>query len=350
MSGPFIFNPQPPANSPLPPPGPYLQPFMSQQNHSPFIPPASIPFVGHISPFIPNIQLAPAPGTPGTPRRVHFGDSTQQARPRSWHVPDEAPFFWPVPAPPLTPTTLQPPATPSQQRRRSFGAHGTPTSPWANFAPTQPPAASPWAYTAPALPTYAVLNPFLDGGAPRPDFVFDLSAPSFSPLLLYHQYSPPAPLQPADLDQPATHPAVTSMRIVCDAIPEWPIELKFSASSPLGLGLNVALPGWQGAHAAAHGNTPPVPITLRDVLEAVYRALHTQITHIDWARLSKSEEMAISRAYTRRCKDDPDGREAGEGVKRVDFLLDKFMFRGLVPTSNSAGFSEMKLITSGRSG
>lgn len=339
MSAPFVYTPGPAPVPQLPPAGPYVQPYLIQPQRSPFIPPNVLPG-GQISPYNPPIQLGPP-----SPyhQHVHFHEEPP-ARPRSWHAPDETPFVWPIPAPPLEPA-------PAGGRRRSFNG-GQPGAPWAQlFSP--PPAASPspYLYAPAAIPQYALLHPFLDARIPRHEFAFDLSAPAFSPQRLYGPHHPPVALAHTELDMPATHPGVQRMRIVCDAIPEWPIELKFSAGSPFvggGLGLSVTVPGWPSPAQPQQGGAPPVPITLRDVLEAVYRALHTQITHLDWAKLSKSEEMAIGRAYTRRCKEDKEGNQATAGVKRIDFLLDKFMFQGLVAIPGTENFSEMKLITAAR--
>jgi len=96
--------------------------------------------------------------------------------------------------------------------------------------------------------------------------------------------------------------------------------------------------------AESDGTVPP--ISLGDVLFAIHRALHTQITHLDWGRLTLSEEIAIARAYTRRCRSSPSTSqlEASEGVKRIDFLLDRFMFRGLIRAPGEDGYDEWKLI------
>jgi hypothetical protein len=59
-----------------------------------------------------------------------------------------------------------------------------------------------------------------------------------------------------------------------------------------------------------------------------------------------SEEIAIARAYTRRCRSIPSVSqlEASQGVKRVDFLLDRFIFRGLIRAPGEDGYDEWKLI------
>jgi hypothetical protein len=186
----------------------------------------------------------------------------------------------------------------------------------------------------PTQPDTFLIHPYLNGETPRPDFHFDLSSPTFSPMRLV------APGQSAllsldSLSEPATHPPITRLRIICDVIPQWPIELQYSP------------------YAAAPTLSPsplsnsPVPITLGDVLIALHRSLQTRISHIDWARLSISEETAISRAYTRRCRSVPQLAqfEASQGVRRIDYLLDKVVFRGLVRVLGMEGFEKLRLVT-----
>jgi hypothetical protein len=125
------------------------------------------------------------------------------------------------------------------------------------------------------------------------------------------------------------------MRILCDAIPQWPIELQYSPYDNRGEYLSMP---------SINGEIPP--ISLGDVLFAIHRAMHTQITHLDWGRLTLSEEIAIARAYTRRCRTIPSVThlEAAQGVKRVDFLLDRFDVRGLIQAPGEDGYDEWKLI------
>jgi hypothetical protein len=59
--------------------------------------------------------------------------------------------------------------------------------------------------------------------------------------------------------------------------------------------------------------------------------------------LSDSKRTAVEKAYSRRCTSDPSMAEfeARRGVKKVDYLLDKVLFRGLVWVDD---FKTMKLI------
>jgi len=91
------------------------------------------------------------------------------------------------------------------------------------------------------------------------------------------------------------------------------------------------------------GQAPP--ITLGDILVAIHQKMHQRISHLDWGRLSMSEEAEVSRAFTRRCRtesmrhdvtfhSDNELPERQQGVKVVDFLLGRTMFRGLVRTED----------------
>lgn len=139
-----------------------------------------------------------------------------------------------------------------------------------------------------------------------------------------------------ELRQPATHPPTTHMRIVCDPIKQWPIELKDRRSEPFAHSMLLQVPAME----------PAPPITVGDVLNAIHRAMQTQISHVDWARLSKSDEIEIARAYTRRCRAFPSVEqfEASQGVRRVDYLLKKYMFKGLKRSKGDDGFNNLKLV------
>ena|ERR1700722_1246783 len=314
----------------------------SPHRYTPQLYPASNPYVDSYfnqtqpSPFIPDTTLyphSPYSSAPNTPRRVHFNDDTlfpeyQTTRSRrpSWHAGQIPAFIssMPIPQTDYGIHYIPPPETSSHTRRHSFSNTPYNNTPWTS--PAQPYAS--WLY--PPQPPAFQIHPFLNGESPRRDFYFDLSSPKFYPV----RWVGPTQVVPITMDQlqePATHPSITRLRIICDIIPQWPIDLEYNPYAQGGL----------------HIPTPPVPISLGDILVALHRSLHMRISHIDWAKLSVSRETAVSRAYTRRCKNIPSLSqfELSQGVRRVDYLLEKVMFKGLVRVHGTAdGFETMKLI------
>lgn len=297
-------------------PTPYVDPYINQAQPSPFIPNATL------------YPSSPYSSAPGTPRRVHFDDELfpdLPPRPRrpSWHAGMMPPMAsMELPQSGYSPY-LQPAPSYFSNRRHSFG-NSTYQSPWSAYNALP---GSPWLY--PSQPPQFQIHPLLNGESPRPDFFFDLSSPVFSPV---RRVGPgqSGPLTMDELRQPATYPPITRLRITCDIIPQWPIELEYNPYESGQLQLPVSA----------------VPITLGDILVAIHRGLHTRISHIDWARLSLSEETAIARAYTKRCRSIPSlsQLEASQGVRRVDYLLDKVRFRGLLRVMGEQGFETMKLV------
>ncbi|KAF9449793.1 hypothetical protein P691DRAFT_811862 [Macrolepiota fuliginosa MF-IS2] len=158
--------------------------------------------------------------------------------------------------------------------------------------------------------------------------MFDLSAPKFAPL----RYVAPGQsefLSPEDLQQPATWPSITQLRIVCDEIPQWPIDIQID-------------PTYYGGGGPPPGFQAP-PITIGDILVKIYEHLAQRISHMDWAGLAPEQETAIGRAYTLRCKalGSAEAVERSHGVKRIDFCLGKVWFRGLTRTAE--GMNVLKL-------
>ncbi|KII88897.1 hypothetical protein PLICRDRAFT_110003, partial [Plicaturopsis crispa FD-325 SS-3] len=304
--------------------------YYGQQQHSPFIPPA------HLYPSSPYHPSSPLPDV--SPPHLHYDDGlfmppmTPRPRRPSWHagMSTPAPTFA---APPPTPSTpfLSPPSI-GHNRRHSHGNIPF-QNPWPSFGPAtfqQP--TSPWTQHLQPPPPQFLMHPFLNGEVRRTDIIFDLSSPYFTPERAIGP-GQTAPLTVEECAQAATHPPITHMRIVCDVIPQWPIELRYNFA-PLGSSNNVL------------AVEPQVPISLGDVLVALHRELQTPISYMDWGRLSRSEETAIARAYTRRCKSVPEIAETefGQGVRRVDFLLDRYMFKGLVRIPGEQGWENVKLI------
>jgi hypothetical protein len=170
------------------------------------------------------------------------------------------------------------------------------------------------------------IHPLLNGETYGSDLYFDISNPTFAPSRRAGS-NHMVMLSPDELREPATFPTITSMRITHDAIPQWPIDLQYV----------------HGEYDA--GN--PLPLTVGDVLYMIHSSLQRQISHSDWARLSQSEETAIARAYTRRYRSIPSSAEleARQGVKRVDYLMDRHVFRGLIRAADGDGFYNWRLLT-----
>ncbi|KAG5641522.1 hypothetical protein DXG03_004827, partial [Asterophora parasitica] len=314
MSGPYVY--KPPTT-----PTRYAADFQNTPYYvhtpksvgTPFIPDATL------YPSSPYTNSAPLPASPKhpsgalpgpqTPRRYVFPYETdysdawvpyQRERRPSYHGPGNDQWLQEPPA--------YPPVGADFRRRHSFGASGYPQPPAVQRAPSQ-----------------SSVNPWINGEAPRPDFFFDLSLPTFSPMRTYASgQSVVFPYE--DMIQPAFIPSTTRLRIVCDAFPQWPIVLQLSS--------------YEGA------GYDPLPISVSDVLVAVHRSMHKQITHDDWRRLSRPQEIEVARAFTRRVHADPDllQEEHRKGVKRVDYLLGKTRMAGLMNLGRSDGWDVMQLV------
>ncbi|KAJ7772085.1 hypothetical protein DFH07DRAFT_803676 [Mycena maculata] len=340
MSSPFIYSPQSEFFPHFQQPSGFLgRPYHPSLN-SPFIPTQTIypssPYLG------PVVSDQGTPNTPlfsglndygasmwGTPRR-------RQRRP-SWHGTST-----PRRVSPFIPPLHIPPSLDEAGRRDSWGNPEPHSAGW--YAPayprpmappySAPPFSAPPLYSAPLPSSYVSgypqfpaplqIHPWINGDSPSPEFVFDLSTTGFNPQRFVGP-NQAVPLSMGDLQAPAFSPPVTKLRIVCDMIPNWPIDLIFGAG-----GMEMGLGGMQAP-----------PITLGDILIAIHKKMHQRISHLDWARLSMSEETAISRAFTRRCRtesmrydtnfhSDAELPERQQGVKVIDFLLGRNMFRGLV--------------------
>ncbi|OSX59355.1 hypothetical protein POSPLADRAFT_1048692 [Postia placenta MAD-698-R-SB12] len=240
--------------------------------------------------------------------------------------PNPAPFPSPpmlvTPLPPMVP--LGPPQHMTHQRRRSDGNLPQPAwYPWGTYPAFVAP---PYMYQQPQPQPQPApspqLHPMLNGeGRDGPALLFDVSVHTFQPMRLTSAGASSGPTLSLDeLGQQATYPPCRRMKISCDIIPQWPIELEAKEQERT---LFLSIPS--NSHKDA-------PITVGDVLIAIHRSLQRQISHVDWARLSQAEETAVARAYTRRCKTygSVEAFEKSQGVRRVDYLLDKYMFRGLI--------------------
>ncbi|KAI0072977.1 hypothetical protein K474DRAFT_1667136 [Panus rudis PR-1116 ss-1] len=124
------------------------------------------------------------------------------------------------------------------------------------------------------------------------------------------------------------------MVITCDALPaEWKVVLEPPENRSHFLSLPRA--------------TTTEPITVGDILVAIHKMLHTRISHRDWVKLSRTDEVEVARAYSRRCRTFPsvEQYDAYQGVRRVDYLKEKFIFKGLIRRRGEQGFEHVKLLT-----
>ena len=325
MTSSFVYTPQINYRN-----SPYLAPFYHQAN-SPFIPELSLS-----SPYGRNASLPPSPNpgyiplaTPYSPNQVPFPGSpsdvyppdpwTRERRP-SWHGDG--------PATNATTAWLNAPLQGYQrQQTRSFGAN--PYQQPVGLDGYWPPASPYSPYSAPPIMPQITIHPWLNAEIPRSDFFFNLSLPQFAPMR-YVGNNQTVLLTNEELAQPATHPPIYQLHMQCDLTPNWPISLQYNANP------------YRSA------NTYPTvapPITLGDVLSGIHNSLHLGITQYDWSVLSQDQERAISRAYTKRCKAmGSTTMIRNEGVRRVDYLLDKVWFRGLARVGE--GLENLKIVVS----
>ncbi|EKM59871.1 uncharacterized protein PHACADRAFT_250646 [Phanerochaete carnosa HHB-10118-sp] len=305
---------------------PYLWPYFQQPVNSPFIPPQA--------------QLPPSPNAGAGTRRVRFEDEEDVYRPRppSWHAgmvgtappPNPAPF----PSPPMiytqlpTVVPLQPQA-PTHHRRYSDGA--LPQAAWVQVPTWMP------MYPQTLPQSQPQLHPLLSAeNGHRSPIVFDLSFHTYEPRKHAPGSFSSSHLTQDEFSQTATYPSVTRILITCDEIPDWRVVLEPYREQPSNSGyLTVPVT-----------NAPAPPITVHDVLYAIHRMLHRQIRQADWRKLSDERTTKVSRAYTRRTRTLSTTRafEESQGVKWVDYLEDKYMFRGLVRHRGEQSFEHLRLL------
>ncbi|KAK7454453.1 hypothetical protein VKT23_011209 [Stygiomarasmius scandens] len=333
MSDIYSYNPQPP----------YLSSGYVNTSYSP----QGSPFIPHVSPYMSTTPLPGSPSlggtlplagdefTPNTGGSLLFPgfdpayqpaqpDVFAPIRPRrpSWHAGQPSPF-----SPPpvglgggyLSPSPGAFDIDPLyHSRRRSFGG-GAPLDTGLSWGPQ--------IFGNPLTPSQFDLHPWLNAQTWTGEFILDLSAHQFNPLqLLAANQTVPVPLE--WLMMPATRPPINRLRIVCDLIPQWPIDVQYNAANATSPGvIPVGSP-----YGLDLGSSATPPITVADILYTIHRTLHTRISHSDWARLNLQEETRVARVYTKRCKatGSLEAVERAQGVKRVDFLLGKVYFRGLV--------------------
>ncbi|KAI0090110.1 hypothetical protein BDY19DRAFT_888197, partial [Irpex rosettiformis] len=73
-----------------------------------------------------------------------------------------------------------------------------------------------------------------------------------------------------------------------------------------------------------------LPVTVRDVLKAIYLNFQEYMTEEELGCLTRLRRGQVERAYHQRVKDLP-GCPVDDGIRRVDFLGDRCVFRGVEP-------------------
>ncbi|KAI0700612.1 hypothetical protein BC835DRAFT_1411956 [Cytidiella melzeri] len=327
---------------------PYLWPYFQQPTITPFIPPS--------------VPLPPSPSAGAGTRRVHFDDDeVHYTRPRAPSFysgmvgtappPNPAPFPSPpfvyTPLPSVMPLGHQPQGFPVQpqgypqpphgythHRRRSDSVLPAPAfalPAWVLY-PGQAPA-------APSPPPQ--LNPLLSAEYPNQSMLlFDLSLNHYDPQRISQSgQQSGTPLSRDELSQVACWPGVTRMVITCDEVPDWKVILEPYHERPSNTG-----------YLTVPADNMNKPITVNDVLFAIHKMFQRQIRHRDWVSLSNEKSMAVARAYTRRCRtfSSTQAFEESQGVRRVDYLEDRFMFKGLVRHRGERDFENLRLLVGKR--
>ncbi|KAF9050867.1 hypothetical protein BDZ89DRAFT_594305 [Hymenopellis radicata] len=152
------------------------------------------------------------------------------------------------------------------------------------------------------IPPAMQLNPWLTPSGTG--LWFDLTMSQFSPRYIVDAQGSQMPLPDHELALPATHPAVAGLHLVFDVLPQYPLDVSAGGA----------------------------PLTLRHVFEAVYGFMQRQIAQDDYDMLGFEQKKVVAKAYTRRCNalGPAAAKEKERGIKRVDFLVGKVLFRGLV--------------------
>ncbi|KAJ7131228.1 hypothetical protein C8R44DRAFT_613319, partial [Mycena epipterygia] len=175
----------------------------------------------------------------------------------------------------------------------------------------------------PRSPTPVKIHPLLNGYAPS--LHFDLAPSTLAPQRLVSSslaHLQCTPLSATEMHEYAFHPAWRSLRILHARLPFFPIDLGPPADLP---------------HSRAS------LISVGDILREMHRALHLRITAADWTTLEEKEREKVTMVFTLRCREearrsgvplamvrDRADAERAKGVKRVDFLLGKTLFKGFV--------------------
>ena len=203
---------------------------------------------------------------------------------------------------------------------------------------TTPPSSSP---PSPPHPCHLQLNPFLEHRLTGvPPIVFDIR---FKPHSIILGEAPPNTPSPSSSStssssssgsqhahfimfnpegpnglQPATYPGIPALTICALAD-----EMTFHFPWPV---------------LAICGDSS-LPVTVREVLRAIYLNFQEYMTEEELSSLTRLRRSQVERAYHQRVRDLP-GCPADDGIRRVDFLGDRCIFRGIEPVKDGDGDGE----------
>ncbi|KAF7322790.1 Ectomycorrhiza-regulated small secreted protein [Mycena chlorophos] len=119
----------------------------------------------------------------------------------------------------------------------------------------------------------------------------------------YQVAVPARVLNDFELGQNATTPPVNVLRITCGVFPseEWVCEAR----------------NWLG-------------VTVKNVLDAIYATVHTQITHAEWDSLCAKQQNRVNVVFDARWRRAAEPQQVrSQGILRSDCLLEHCVFAGL---------------------
>ncbi|EKM75317.1 hypothetical protein AGABI1DRAFT_64678 [Agaricus bisporus var. burnettii JB137-S8] len=128
---------------------------------------------------------------------------------------------------------------------------------------------------------------------------FDLTFPYADQIRLH--------LQAHELAEAATKPPLPQLFIKCPELFPWTITVE---------------PSLPGSH-----------VTVEDVFRTLYRELRPSVSPNEYEALTHTRKLAVGKAYHERCQRIADhqlqAREQSRGIRKVDFLQDMIIFKGL---------------------
>jgi len=203
---------------------------------------------------------------------------------------------------------------------RNYGQYDYPTTSY--YGPPSP------AFPNTTVPNYVSqsktyhIHPLLDGLIQNSTLTFNLSSPNYSPTISLGPGNW-SRIPDHELRHPATWPPVHRLRIICDFLPQWPIDIEPDPA----YGYSSNLP----------------PIQIGDVLWKIWHSMRTAIAQLDWASLPADKQEAVTKAFYRRFK--PYGNaERERGVLRIDYTLGKVWFKGLTRVGEGLDVLKMHVV------